>query len=231
MHLEGQVARLKQQQDDGRSHPAADESRAKDATHFHTGQSCPLPSSAQTRIDLPLDADVGAPHAGYTCTQEQQSERHENAHTASEQRYDQRPESANVSQEHSNPPGSGIKATPKSVSTRSATLEVVEPASSSVQVQQHQQSAESAAEQEKREMRQLTDLRSQLAQYKEAAKRLQHENHLLKQQRLLVNQKVDTSQERILQNCPVLYVITRFHAHTLTPSTTDTGPATVTAQK
>jgi hypothetical protein len=59
-----------------------------------------------------------------------------------------------------------------------------------VQEYLHQNAGTPANEQEKREMRQLADLRSQLAQYKEAAKRLQHENLLLKQQRLLVNQKV-----------------------------------------
>ena len=69
----------------------------------------------------------------------------------------------------------------------------MEAAASSIELVQeylHQNAGTPPNEQEKREMRQLTDLRSQLAQYKEAAKRLQHENLLLKQQRLLVNQKV-----------------------------------------
>jgi hypothetical protein len=124
MRVEEQVASLKAQQDHGRLHPAAADET--DTLCSHAGGSCPLPTSLQPRTDLPMDADTdgGERYAGYARSHEQQTEQHGNAHAHWEQRYDQRLESAHVSQEPFNPtvgstniaPG-GSKVTLESAST------------------------------------------------------------------------------------------------------------------
>ena len=77
------------------------------------------------------------------------------------------------------------------VSTGHAVNNIIESATRQQQQQGLQDAEKEKKEKETREMRrQVTDLRSQLAQYKEAAKRLQHENAHLTHQRLVAVPKV-----------------------------------------